>query len=107
MTWVRKLRALRAAGLLRVALLVAAVQVLGLALWLRSAHARAGEALLSVGAELMNLDGPRPSGPARTLFLNGSRIHLRTATTDREVQTVLDGFQSLCRSRSGVETPDA
>jgi hypothetical protein len=107
MAWIRKLCALRAAGLLRVALLVAAVQFIGLALWLRSAHARAGEALLSVGAELMKLDGSRPGGPARTLFLNGSRIHLRTATTDRSVQTVLDGFHSLCRRRSGVETPIA
>jgi hypothetical protein len=96
---------LRVAGVLRVLALLVAVQLAAGALWLQSAHARASEALLSVGAELMKLEGVNSDRPARSIFVNGITVHLRTGTTDRDLHAVLDRFHALCRTRTGVEAP--
>ena len=97
----------RMAGAFRVLVLLAVVQAVAVALWLRSAHARASEMLLSVGAELMKIEGADPNQAARSIFLNGITVHLRAASTDRELHPVLDGFHALCRSRTGVQAPQA
>lgn len=94
-------------GALRVLRLLVVIQLVAAALWLRSAHARAGEALLSIGAELMKIESASPNQPARSLFLNGITVHLRSATTDRDLHAVLDRFHALCGSRTGVEAPQA
>jgi hypothetical protein len=94
-------------GALRVLGLLIVVQLVAGAVWLRSAHARASEALLSVGAELMKLEGADHDQPVRSIFLNGITMHLRTGSTDRELHTVLDRFHALCRTRTGVEAPQA
>jgi len=96
---------LRIAGALRVLGLVAALQLLAFGLWLRSAQARARESLLSVGAELMQLPGAQTSAPARSVFVNGVTVHLRTATADQPLHLVLDRFHALCRARAGVDAP--
>jgi len=93
-------------GIVRVLCFVVLAQLGALVLSLRAAEARASEAMLSVGAELMRLDTPTP-GQARTLFLNGAQIHLRTATTTDNVKSVLDRFQSVCRNRAGIDIPQA
>ena len=95
------------AGAFRVLVLLAVVQAVAVALWLRSAHARASEMLLSVGAELMKIEGADPNQAARSIFLNGITVHLRAASTDRELHLVLDGFHALCRSRTGVQAPQS
>ena len=97
----------RVCGALRVLGLLVVIQLVAGALWLRSAHARASEALLSVGAELMKLESAGPNQPVRSLFLNGITVHLRAATTDRDLHAVLDRFHALCGSRTGVEAPQA
>jgi len=96
----------RIGGILRVLCFVVLAQLGALVLSLRAAEARASEAMLSVGSELMRLDTPTP-GRARTLFLNGAQIHLRTATTTDDVRSVLDRFQSVCRKRAGIDMPRA
>jgi hypothetical protein len=96
----------RALGALRVLGLVILIQLIAVALWLRSAHARASEALLSVGAELMKIEGANPN-PARSVVLNGLTVHLRTASTDHDLHSVLDRFHALCRARTGVQAPQA
>src|SRR3954453_583722 len=93
---------LKVSGALRVLGLLIVVQLVAGAVWLRSAHARASEALLSVGAELMKLEGADHDQPVRSIFLNGITMHLRTGSTDRELHTVLDRFHALCRTRTGV-----
>src|SRR4051794_5793838 len=80
----------RVLGALRVFALIVVVQLVGIALWARAAHARVGETLLSVGAELMKLEGGHGSSEPRSLFLNGVTVHLRTATTDQGVGAVLN-----------------
>jgi hypothetical protein len=97
----------RVAGALRVLGLLVVVQLVAAALWLRAAHARASDALLSVGAELMKIEGASSDQPARSVFLNGITVHLRAATTDRDLHAVLDRFHSLCRTRTGVDAPQA
>jgi len=97
----------RLVGALRVLGLLVFVHLIAVGLWLRSAHARASEALLSAGAELMKVEGANPSQPARSVFLNGMKVHLRTATTKHDLHSVLDRFHVLCRGRTGVEAPQA
>ena len=97
----------RARGALRVLGLLVVIQLVAVALWLRSAHARASEALLNVGAELMKIQGSSPEQPARSVVLNGLTVQLRTASTDHDLHTVLDHFHALCRARTGVHAPQA
>ena len=102
-----RFRRLRVAGALRVLALLVVIQLLAVGLWLGSAHARANEALLSVASELMQIEGARPNQPARSVFINGVTVRLRTASTDQDVHAVLNRFHALCRQRAGVDAPQA
>ena len=97
----------RVTGALRVLALVVGLQFVGLLLWARAAHARVGETLLSIGAELMKIEGAHANSKPRSLFLNGVTVHLRTATTDQGLSAVLNHFHTVCRDRTGVQAPQA
>lgn len=96
----------RAAGRLAafgraVAVLVVIVAACVISL-IRSAEARAGEALLGFGRELATwTDAHRQSG-TRVLSVNGLQLDLMTVTTSLNVRQSLDHFHDLCRQRGGV-----
>jgi hypothetical protein len=94
-------------GALRVLGLLLALNVLAIGLSARAAHARMGELLLGVGDQLMQLPGARAPEQTRSLFLNGLELRLRSTTSDLPVAAVLDHFQGICRSRSGIQAPAA
>lgn len=65
------------------------------------ARADAREALFGIGAEMMRLAGANRHDAPRTLVLNGQRIWLATASTDRGVHEVLDLYEQKCKAHDG------
>jgi hypothetical protein len=63
----------------------------------RSAYGSAKRALLDVGRELGNIDGPPGKSPVR---LNGQAIFVASSTEDAPLEEVLDRMEAQCRTSS-------
>lgn len=95
----------RLAAFVRAAAVVVVIVAACVMFLIRSAEARAGEALLGFGRELAAwTDAHRQSG-ARVLSVNGLQLELMTLTTSLDVKQALDHFHDLCRQRGGVREP--
>jgi hypothetical protein len=92
----------RAYGPLALALLF----TLPAAWWLHGARARAHEALLDVGSQLLHFTGGLPSDAPRTLRVNGAALHLASGHVDGPVSALLDAFHDRCRRAGSVLAPE-
>ncbi len=96
-------RAVRfAAGLARAGLVLFGLGGVVAALCLRSAEARAREALLDGGRELRALLRADRAGETRALAVNGLRLKLTALSSTESVRAVLDRLQAHCEARSGL-----
>lgn len=100
-------RSLRvAAGFVRAAFVVFGLGGFAAVACLRSAEARAGEALLDVGRELRaHVRADRAAG-SRDLVVNGLRLKVMALSTVESVTAVLDRLQTYCEARSGLSLHD-
>jgi hypothetical protein len=95
----------RLAALARATAVLALVIATCAACLLRSAEARAGEALLGFGRELAAWTDAHRQSETRVLSVNGLQLELMTVTTSLDVKHALDHFHDLCRKRGGVREP--
>jgi hypothetical protein len=93
----------RIAAIGRAAAVLLLIVIASVTFLIRSAEARAGEALLGFGRELAAwADAHRQSG-TRVLSINGLQLELMTVTTSLDVKHALDHFHQICRQRGGVQ----
>jgi hypothetical protein len=93
-------------GLARAALVLASTFGVAFYVSLRSAEARAGEALLGFGSELLRWEGLRAHTRPRGLTVNGLELGLVAVSTELGVRETLDRFHALC-TRRGAISPEA
>src|SRR5438477_3630961 len=74
--------------------------------WLRSAHARVGEALHGFGAELLDWHGAELHSAPRRLTVNGLALRLATASTRSSVREALERIQASCRHSGDAPPPE-
>ncbi len=89
------------------AILLALVLLTSLVLLcLRTAHARAGEALIDFGQTLNNLMALRTYGKARILAINNLQLRLASADTQLSLHDAMDRMYGLCDIKGGVLMPE-
>jgi hypothetical protein len=89
--------AARTAAWLRLGCFVLAAGAIGLMLLRHRARAQINEALLELGAQMMEFPGTLEE--AREIRINGVRVWLRTQTVDAPLPEVLDHYEKACEKR--------
>jgi hypothetical protein len=90
-----------AGPVLRVLCVLAALQLAASVWTWQRARASLGEAMLSLGAQLMLYANARSQSPPRELVLNGLGLHMSTGTSSDPPATVLAAFAAMCKTRAG------
>lgn len=88
-------------GLARALLVVLFAALMVLAFTVRAGVARADESMMELGRHLVALSEAGLGRNARGVLLNGQTIGFRVFTTSHEMKTVLDFYESWCRTGAG------
>lgn len=88
-------------GLARAGLLLGAVLAVLLFVSLRATVARADDAMLELGRHLVALSESGLGREGRGVLLNGQSLGFRVLTVEQEIDSVLDFYESWCRTGSG------
>lgn len=97
----------RALGLLRAGTVVLLAWGVASAALLTSARSRAGEALLALGGELMQLPSVRSRHEARRLSVNGLTLFVRSGSSARPPADVIASFRDTCVDAAPFELDGA
>lgn len=90
-----------AAGLIRASLLLILALSVALVLLVRSAVVRADDAMMDLGRHLMILSESGMGREGRGVLLNGQQLGFRVFTTEHDMVTALDYYESWCRGGDG------
>ena len=99
--WITRKVFARSMPVLRVLTFLFVVYLVIVAVAIRGARAEVGDALLSLGPEMLRYDEALRQEPPRTLWLNGQPIRLATGVTDASLPEVLDWYEAECQAHDG------
>jgi hypothetical protein len=91
----------RLVGLARGGLLLLAAMLLLLVLSVRASVARADESMMQLGRHLLVLSEAGLGHDRRGVLLNGQSLGFRVFTTEQDMDTALDFYESWCREGFG------